>query len=551
MVIEKIIIKNFKCFEGKFELNLDDGINIIVGNNEAGKSTILDAIHLALTGWINGRYISNELSEYLFNRNKVVEYLSSLEGDSPKAPPEILIEIYIESEEIPSFRGNGNSLKNDTYGFLFKIEFDENYKEEYTHLVQQDNIKSLPIEYYKYYWTSFARDSTITPRSLPIKSALIDSSDSRYKSGSDIYISRIIKDLLESEELVEISQAHRKMKDVFREEDAIKAINEKIKDTSDISDKEVELSVELSSKNAWKNSLMTYLDEIPFQNIGKGEQCIIKTKLALSHKKSKEANLLLLEEPEYHLSHSKLNQLIHDIDSRREDKQVIISTHNSFVANKLGLENLLLLHGSNITKLIDLEEDTQSFFKKLAGYDTLRLILCNWSILVEGDSDELIIQKAYLQKHGKLPIEDGVDVISVGTSFLRFLKIADKLDKKVTVVTDSDGDIDALKGKYANYIGDNSKDFINICFDSTIDEGDLQIGDSAFNYNTLEPKILKENDLDKLNLIFNTEFTEEDRMHKYMYNNKTQCALNIFDTDEEISFPQYILDSINPDYVSE
>ncbi|MEL7832784.1 ATP-dependent nuclease [Fodinibius sp. Rm-B-1B1-1] len=542
MIFEKVIIKNFKCFSGTFKIDLQEGLNIIVGDNEAGKSTILDAIHLALTGWINGRHISSELSEYLFNKQEVTKYLASLEKD-PIEPPSILIEVYFDSDDAAEFIGNGNSLKsNKACGFSFNIEFDENYKDEYKHLVQQDDIKSLPIEYYKYYWKSFARDSSITPRSLPVKSALIDSSNSRYKSGSDIYISRIIRNLLESKEIVDISQAHRKMKDVFRDEDAIQAINKKIKESSDISDKEVELSVELSSRDAWKNTLMTYLDEIPFQHIGKGEQCVIKTKLALSHKKTKEANLILLEEPENHLSHTKLNQLIHDIEAGSEDKQILISTHSSFVANKLGLENLLLLHELSITQLSDLEESTQTFFKKLSGYDTLRLILCDKAILVEGDSDELIVQRAYLDENDKLPIQDGIDVISVGTSFKRFLEIAEKLKKEVSVVTDNDGDIEALKKKYKNYLDKDSKDCINICFDSEIDDGDLTISNKEFNYNTLEPKILKENDVKTLNKVFNTDY-DEDGILKYMYNNKTDCALMIFNSDQEISFPQYILNS--------
>ena len=45
MNIRKITIKNFKCFKETFEIDLVDGINIIVGNNEEGKSTILEAIH--------------------------------------------------------------------------------------------------------------------------------------------------------------------------------------------------------------------------------------------------------------------------------------------------------------------------------------------------------------------------------------------------------------------------------------------------------------------------------------------------------------------------
>ena len=72
----------------------------------------------------------------------------------------------------------------------------------------------LSIEYYGIIWTSFARD-TITAKSIPLKSALIDSSSYRYRSGSDIYISQIIRDLLDIEDVVAISQAHRKLKENF------------------------------------------------------------------------------------------------------------------------------------------------------------------------------------------------------------------------------------------------------------------------------------------------------------------------------------------------
>lgn len=50
MRIEKVTIENYRCFEGEFHFPLKEGINILVGNNEAGKSTILEAIHLALSG---------------------------------------------------------------------------------------------------------------------------------------------------------------------------------------------------------------------------------------------------------------------------------------------------------------------------------------------------------------------------------------------------------------------------------------------------------------------------------------------------------------------
>ena len=546
MNIAKVHIENFKTFKGSFKLTLNKGVNILVGNNEAGKSTIIEAIHLALTGLHNGKYLKNELSQYVFNNEVVAEYIQSIEqGNGTNPLPHILIEVFIDGEDLAEFWGDLHSDKpKNANGFSFKIAFDEKYKPEYENMLKLGGIKTLPIEYYNVSWTSFARDESITPRTIPIKPALIDSSSSKFQNGSDVYISRIVKEFLDSSEVVEISQAHRRMKESFMGEEAIKKINEKIKTASKISDKKVELSVELSSKNAWESSLMTYLDDVPFHYIGKGEQCLVKTKLALGHKKAKEANIILLEEPENHLSYSKLNQLISDIKSDSGEKQILISTHSSFVANKLGLEHLILLNYKKTVRLNELSIDTYKFFEKLSGYDTLRLILCKKAILVEGDSDELVVQKAFIVNNdGNLPIEKGVDVISVGTSFLRFLEIAEKISAKVTVVTDNDGNIEALNKKYENYLGDKAKPSIKICFDSTIDSGEIQ----DFNYNTLEPKFLKANSRELMNKVFGTTYQSDDELRKYMKANKTECALKILETQEELNFPQYILDAIKAD----
>lgn len=240
-----------------------------------------------------------------------------------------------------------------------------------------------------------------------------------------------------------------------------------------------------------------------------------------------------------------LNQLIKCISEQYAEKQILISTHSSFVANKLGLGKVMLLDNLRITRFSELPEDTYNFFKKVAGYDTLRMILCKKTILCEGDSDELVIQKAYMQLNdGRLPIEDGIEVISVGVSFLRFLEIADCIQTKIAVVTDNDGDMAAINKKYANYIGAKRKEYIKICVDDVVDTGTLKIGKSDYNYNTLEPKLLKVNGLDKLNQIFGTDYTNEDDLRKFMKHNKTECALRIFESSEQIEIPEYILEAI-------
>ena len=553
MRLKKVIIENFKCFRGKFELELNEGLNILVGDNESGKSTILEAVHLALSGWFHGRHIRTELGEALFNKKVMEEYISGLHQNGNIDPPRIRIELFFEIDDDATsaiFEGDNNLTRQRECGIRFEILFQDRYQSEYDALLNNGDLKSLPIEYYDCEWESFARES-ITPRRIPFKSSFIDSASGRYQNGSDAYISRIIRDLLEEDEKVKISQAHRGFKDSFDEEEIVKTINERLSQ-GEISDKNVTLSADFSTKTAWETSLKTYLDDIPFDYVGKGEQTLVKTQLALSHKKAKKANILLLEEPENHLSHSKLNKLIEHLKDSETDngntKQVIISTHSSFVANKFNLVNLIILNeapsGSRSqARMNDLTSETQKFFEKLPGYDTLRMILCRKVILVEGPSDELVVQKAYIKHKGKLPIEDRVDVISVGTSFLRFLEIAKKINKPVAVVADNDSDYqNTIVKKYAEY---GTLRNVRIC------------ASEDNNLPTLEPQIVDANheQLDVLAAIFNFDSQNNQDLRcalkTHMEINKTKYALQLFETDQDIDFPQYILDAVKWEYEPE
>jgi putative ATP-dependent endonuclease of the OLD family len=163
---------------------------------------------------------------------------------------------------------------------------------------------------------------------------------------------------------------------------------------------------------------------------------------------------------------------------------------------------------------------------KLPGYDTLRLILADRAVLVEGPSDELIVQKAFLMKYGMMPLEVDVDVISVSSlAFKRFLDIALVLDVNVDVVTDNDGDTDKLRMKYADY---DSKGNIAVYYD-----GDLS-------HPTLEPQLLKANGRDLVNRILGKSYATNEDLLKYMHDNKTECALKFFETTTEWNVPEYI-----------
>lgn len=541
-MIKYLRIENFKCFKGIFTLELKKGINILVGDNEAGKSTILEAIHLALSGIFRGKTIRGNISQYMFNYDVVEQYIQDINNGEGTEPPYVLIEVYL-NEGYPLLEGDKFSDKlmpGKNSGIALKIAFDEKYKDEYEELIKTRDMTSLPIEYYDVEWYAFSRKS-LTSRSIPIKSAFIDVGFSKFQNGSDVYISRIVQNILEPEEKVRLAQAYRNLKGVFAKDPSIENINAKIFDISKLSSKKIELTVDLGMRSTWDGSLITQLDKIPFDFIGKGEQAIVKTDLALSDRKAESSQIILIEEPECHITHARLNQLLKNIKENYGDKQIIVSTHSSFVSNKLGLDNLILLNQQKTIRFSDLRSKT--FFEKVSGYDTLRMILCKKAILVEGDSDELVVQRAYMDVHnGKLPIEDEIEVMSVGTSFLRFLEIAERLNISVKVVTDNDGDIPALEKKYNRYIGKNKIENIEICYDDNQYEGTLKLGkdEKAFNYNTLEPLLVKENGLDVLNKIFGTVYESEDDLHKYMKTNKTDCALKIFLAEENIKYPKYI-----------
>ncbi|MDR4496390.1 MAG: AAA family ATPase [Candidatus Scalindua sp.] len=512
-MINKIFIQNYKIFD-QFNLSMNSGLNIIVGDNEVGKSTILEAINLVLTKRLNGKMIENELSPYLFNRNAVKEYIKSIIEGKPTQLPEIIIELYLDDNSaLESLRGSMNSKREDAIGIKLEIVFDEDYNEEYENLIKDKKVQLIPAEYYKVQWYSFANNA-ITLRSLPVRLSYIDTTTIRLESGADYYLQDIIKTDLDAKERVELNIAYRDLKEVFSEQKSIKSINQKLTNKKGaITDKDLSISIDISQKSNWETHLIPHLDELPFQLIGKGEQNALKIMLALE-RKADESNIILIEEPENHLSFSSMNTLVSKIRDKCEGKQIITTTHSTYVLNKLGLEHLLLLHDTKITTLKNLPSDTQNYFKKLSGYDTLRLVLAKKAILVEGPSDELIVQKAFLLKHEKLPIEAGTDVINVqGLSFARFLDIAKELGKKVVVVTDNDGDYkNKVDKKYNDYQG---------CSNIMICRSDNDCAP------TLEPQIVECNELTVLNKIFNTDFDKKDLIKKYEKEQNRVCFENI------------------------
>jgi len=530
-MIQRVAVRNYRMFR-KLDLDLSPGMNILVGRNDTGKSTLIEAITLALTGRLHGRAFEQELSPHLINRDATQEYVTALRaGGADPTPPAIIIEVYLNDLDAAEIlRGTNNLRGEDACGIRLQAELSPDFTQEYKSFVSQpDSVRLVPTEYYTVEMFGFSGDRILS-RSVPVDVRVIDASSIRLQSGVDYHLQQIIRGSLDPKERVELARQYRSLREEFSEKEAVKAINRRLEATDDeLTDRKLSLSIDISQRYTWEANLVAHLDDLPFDLIGKGAQNELKTLLAIGQK-ADAAHVVLIEEPENHLSFASLRKLIARIDGKCAGKQVVIATHSTYVLNKLGIENLVLLGRAEPTRITDLSPDTVEFFKKLPGFDTLRLALAESAILVEGPSDELVLQRAYRDTHGRLPIEDGVDVISVGRSHKRFAELAVRLGRRVWLVTDNDGKtLGEVKQRFSEYI-DNGQVTLHTGVDPAL--------------NTLEPNLVAANDLSVLNSALGTHHSSKDDVLKGMLADKTVSALAIFESDTTLNMPQYIHDVV-------
>ena len=528
-MINRIILKGYRRFS-ELDLGPNPGMNIIVGDNESGKSTLLEAVALALTGKANGRWAREELNPFWFNRVSVAEFFAKYGTPEQVALPEILIELHLaDRDEFQRLRGVHNTLQADCPGVLMRIAPSDEYAEEFDAYLRDSPPAVLPVEFYNVEWRDFG-DKVLNQRPKELATSFIDSRTIRSTSGVDYHTREMLSEHLDSKERARISIAHRKSRQQITD-NTLADINARLAaEHSSLHDRPLGLQMDQSSRASWETGIVPQVDDIPFAMAGQGQQAAIKVALAMS-RTSGTSTFILIEEPETHLSHTSLTRLISRIENLAgDDQQLFVTTHSSFVLNRLGVDKLLLLHGGGTTKLAALGEDTASYFRKLAGYDTLRLVLAYQLALVEGPSDTIALERAYQDKVGRLPSEDGIDIISMGgLTFKRALELCACLDRQAVALQDNDG---------------RSPDEVRAAVDHLLADGKrtMLVSDPAKG-KTLEPQIYSLNDEALLRRVL--KLSDRADPSTWMTNNKTEWALGVLDADESIRFPDYINEAVD------
>ncbi|WP_164207137.1 ATP-dependent nuclease [[Micrococcus luteus] ATCC 49442] len=529
-MIERIIVRGYRLFRD-FELEPNAGVNIVVGGNEAGKSTLLEAISLGLTGRVNGRRAEEELNPYWFNRDMVKEYFAAIAAGESPPPPEILVELYMNdtTPDVQMLRAVYNSRAQDAPGLSVRIMPSPDYAQELAEYLRAPNRPDIiPVEYYEVVWKDFS-GAAIRRRPKGLGVSFIDARTIRSSWGLDYHTREMLGDFVEAKERAAISVAHRTARHEISST-ALIDVNKRIAEQgTKLHDKNLGLQMDQSAGASWETNVVPHVGEVPFALSGQGQQAAIKVALAMN-RSAADTSFVLIEEPENHLSHTSLTRLIARIETLAGGRQVFITTHSSYVLNRLGLDKLRLLHAGTPASFAAISQDTVRYFKRLSGFDTLRIVLAGKLVLAEGPSDEMLFERAFIDKYGKTPSDAGIDVMSMsGVALGRAMELAAVLDRQVAGIRDNDGKPPAhWESKVAEHLDPGKRR--------------LFIGDPALG-RTLEPQLLHVNDEATLRSFFGIRDATKATL-EWMADHKTESALLLAESPSRIKYPDYLMAAI-------
>ena len=508
--INKIRLKNYKRFRD-YTITPNERINILIGDNEAGKSSILDAIDLVTSG--NVHHVEKIGLDRLMNIEAVEGFLAGVHNFTNL--PKMIIELYLNGDFDYTMNGKNNMERKECDGIRLVCEPNADYQADIIQALRSCN-DYFPYDYYSIRFSTFA-DEGYSGYKNKIHCVMIDSSNMNSGHATNDFVARMYNRYTENnvEERVLHKSQYRLMRKRFQLA-SLKSLNERMSENDKYS-----FGLKGGDRVDIDKELMIYEENVGIDNKGTGKQIFVKTDFALSRSKD-DAEIILLEEPENHLSHVNLRKLIKKILDNQTG-QLFVTTHNSLISTRLELRNLLIMHPKDKNAPImlnDLDISTAKYFMKAPPTSIVEFVLSSRVILLEGPSEYMLLEKFYKKILGNNPEYDNVHIICVrGLSFKRYLEVAQKTKSKVAVITDNDGNPQKnCIDRYKEYSSDKN---IQVFYD---DDGSKR---------TFEVVLYSDN----VELCENT-FGED--AQSYMLSHKTEAAYELLNESLHINVPNYI-----------
>lgn len=514
--IEKVKLLNFRRFPS-FEYAANSKRNIFIGDNESGKSTILQAIDLVLNGSRN-RIETLGLESLLYN-GVVNEFLTGEKRIEDL--PELKIEIFLNDFGNQDLEGLNHTEHGIRHGLKLECKPMDEYGAEINAALEAEN-PLFPFEYYSIQFSTFAGVPYTQNRRF-MRHFFIDSS----LIGTEYATRHYTKSLYEANTDIvhrhKNHHAYRQAKSEFTNNN-LTELNKSFTDTK--------FEIKNDSKSNIDQDLMITDRGIPVSQMGKGNQCFIKTEFALRKKEDADPiDLILIEEPENHLSHVKMKKLLSSLEEA-STTQIMIATHSNSICSRLDLHNASILspESAKPVSLKELSNETANFFVKAPDNNILEFVLAPKVVLVEGDAEYILIEAMYENLFNEKLEDSEVHVISVGgTSFKRYMDLARLLNIKTAVIRDNDGD---YQRKCVENYEDYVTDFIKVFYD-----------EDDNTRSTLELCVFQDNE-ELCNQLF-SEGRKTLSVLEYMLANKADAALKLLEEgNDNIKAPNYIVQAL-------
>jgi putative ATP-dependent endonuclease of the OLD family len=436
MHISRLRIANFRIFENT-EIPLNPGLNLVVGENNSGKTALIDAIRYALDT-NSSEWIRVQESDFRRGESKFSIQLKFVSITPQQA------RVFVEhlTHELSEDKTCRQSVLYVTLTAELTDQFTRGSRYIRTELRSGIDGSGPPIE-------REVRNYLAATYLRPLRDAEADLTASRGSRLSQVLHSSkalrdannviaLLKTLIDANNAILQNEAIGQSLDQIRSQ--VKSItfsNNPLHPTIEIvGGTDIEKLSEAEKKRMCRSVLeklqLLIHEEDRHQGLGYSNLLFIATELLLLEQERDDFPLLLVEEPEAHL-HPQLQMKL--LKAIREDfsspgrpaLQSILTSHSPNLASKAPLDSQIIMARGCAFPLRKsatlLEDDDYQFLEKFLDVTKSNLFFARAVLIVEGDAENILIP-TIAEALGK-PLENyGVSVVNVGsTAYARYAKI--------------------------------------------------------------------------------------------------------------------------------
>ncbi|HCE2124831.1 ATP-dependent nuclease [Vibrio parahaemolyticus] len=459
MYLEKVKLWNFRKYgkqgeiildEPHLELNLNKGVNVLIGENDSGKTAIIDAIKLVL-------------------KTHSYEWIRPEEEDFFSGAEKMRIELYFDDMEEQAYHFNEWLSYREEGGKLYptlKLVYEVISKDG--RIIPSDicagdkglekQLKSEAKEYLKTTYLKPLRDasSDLTPKQNSRLSQILKTHDAFKIKDGDHLLLALFKEF--NANISNYFEGKDHNDDELTDDVKGRELKQKIdKFMSSFVDMNTKTSFEVSPANLKSilEKLSLKVDSTVNPGLGTLNKLFMAAELLHLDKDDWTGlKLCLIEELEAHL-HPQAQMKVIEALQAQKGIQFILSSHSPNLTSKVKLENLILCHEGNVYPLgekytkLNKEEGDYLYLERFLDVTKSNMFFARSVMMVEGWSEEILLPAlAKLMKNQGIIDKDfteaGVAIVNVASAeFMKFRKIflrnsGPELSIPVSIITDCD-----------------------------------------------------------------------------------------------------------------